>query len=74
MLEFLAPDVDSLAERVVLSNLWLFSPVVTRALDRGATASSIRTSSALTRFNVRRTHTHTHTHTELNAAHTVRQE
>jgi len=51
MLEFLAPDVDSLAERVVLSNLWLFSPVVTRALDRGATASSIRTSSALTRFN-----------------------
>jgi hypothetical protein len=58
MLEFLAPDVDSFVERVVLSNLWLLSPVVTRMLDRGASAASIRTSSAITRFNVRSTSGH----------------
>jgi hypothetical protein len=57
MLEFLAPDVSSVAERVVLSNMWLFSPLVKTMLDRGETASSIRTSTAVTRFNVQNKNT-----------------
>lgn len=51
LLAFLAPEADSFAERVVLSNLWLFNPIVKSILDRGPSASSIRTSSAITLFN-----------------------
>lgn len=48
MFEFLAPEMG-LVERVVFANLWLTRPLVTRVfLDDRATASMVRTTTAVT--------------------------
>jgi carboxypeptidase PM20D1 len=51
MFETLAPEMSGI-NRVFLSNLWLFRPLVERQLAKGAsTNASLRTTTALTVFN-----------------------
>lgn len=51
MFETLAPEMTGL-QRVALSNLWLFAPLVQAQLDKGpATRSMLRTTTALTMLN-----------------------
>ena len=49
LLETVAPEMDGIA-RVVMSNLWLFEPLVRSQLDRagGSSAAMLRTTTALT--------------------------
>ena len=51
MFETLAPEMDG-ANRVFLSNLWLFRPLIEAQLKKGAsTNATLRTTTALTVFN-----------------------
>ena len=51
MFETLAPEMNGL-NRVFLSNLWLFKPLVEQQLQRGASTNAMmRTTTALTLFN-----------------------
>jgi carboxypeptidase PM20D1 len=51
MFETLAPEMDG-ANRVFLSNLWLFKPLIEAQLKKGAgTSATLRTTTALTIFN-----------------------
>jgi len=51
MFETLAPEMSG-ANRVFLSNLWLFKPIIEQQLQRAAsTNASLRTTTALTVFN-----------------------
>ena len=51
MFETLAPEMSGV-NRVLLSNLWLFKPLVQRELQKGAsTNATLRTTTALTIFN-----------------------
>ena len=51
MFETVAPEMTGV-QRVVLSNLWLFGPLVQRQLERGgSTNAMLRTTTALTTFN-----------------------
>lgn len=51
MFETLAPEMDGF-QRVALSNLWLFGPVVQSQLEKGASTNAmLRTTTALTVFN-----------------------
>ena len=51
MFETLAPEMDG-ANRVFLSNLWLFKPLIEAQLKKGAsTNATLRTTTALTVFN-----------------------
>jgi len=51
MLTFIAPEAKSWLERLALSNIWLFGPLILRQLDAGPSAASIRTSTAVTMFH-----------------------
>lgn len=51
MFETLAPEMSG-ANRVFLSNMWLFKPIIEQQLKKGAsTNASLRTTTALTVFN-----------------------
>jgi carboxypeptidase PM20D1 len=51
MFETLAPEMSG-ANRVFLSNLWLFKPLIERQLQKGASTNALlRTTTALTVFN-----------------------
>lgn len=51
MFETLAPEMNG-ANRVFLSNMWLFKPLIERQLGKGAaTSASLRTTTALTMVN-----------------------
>lgn len=51
MFETIAPEMSGL-QRVALSNLWLFGPMVQAQLEKGASTSAmLRTTTALTIFN-----------------------